>query len=68
MEDADSLLVTGCQYGTSNCYMDAFIEGNRSALCPCYRHILHRMAGACILLAQPFHDTSISVLAQIGRT
>ena len=61
VEDADSVLVTGYQYGTSSCYMDAFIEDNRSAFRPCYRHTLHGMAAVCILLA---HDTSIPVLAQ----
>ena len=66
MEDADSVLVTRCQYGTSDCYMDSLVEDNRSAFRPCYRHTLHWMAAACILLAQPFHDTSISELAQIG--
>ena len=62
MEDADSVLVTGCQYGTSNRYMDTFIENNRSGFRPCHRHILHGMAVACISLAQPFLDTSISGL------
>ena len=67
MEDADSVLVTGHQYRTGNCYMDAFIEHNRSAFRSGYCHTLHRRAAAHFLLAQPFHDTSISELAQIGR-
>ena len=67
MEDADSVLVTRCQYRTSNCYMDSFIEDNRSAFYPNYRHTLHGMAAVCIPLAQPFQDSFISGLAQIGR-
>ena len=66
MEDADSVLVTGHQYRTSNCYMDAFIEHNRSAFRSGYCHTLHRTAAARSLLARPFYDTSISELAQIG--
>ena len=31
VEDADSVLVTGCQYGTGSCYMDAFIEDSKIA-------------------------------------
>ena len=53
MEDADSVLVTGHQYRTSNCYMVSFIGEKSNALPPCHHHTLHGM-GAALFMILPF--------------